>query len=320
MTLPPRIDPRVPRFTQGIVGALALVAFLADVPALVPALALLLGVSAFLGPAWNPLNALWKSAVVPALRLNPPARLKDASPVRFAQTVGFACLLAATVALHAVPAAAAALVGWGLVLAVAALALLAAVTDVCVGCEIHARLARFSAAGRDERAGWPGIDATPDPGRFTLTLILLGVILVVAVTRARFKRAPYAPPVAALDPADVPGGLTAPLTALVFTSPLCGACKETPGIVRAAAPEVPVVTVNVRERPGLARALTLVETPTLILLDERGRIRYARAGNPEAAELWTYVREAWDSLHAEGALPRTPVPGVDPCPVEGIVK
>lgn len=148
--MPDRIDPRAPRFNQGVVGAASLVAFALDVPLLLPVLALPLAAGAFLGPQANPLSLLWRHGVVPALRLQPPARLKDAAPVRFAQGVGFAFLLAASVLLLAVPLAWAALVGWGLVLMVAALALLAAVTDLCVGCEMYVLLLRLT--GRPAKA------------------------------------------------------------------------------------------------------------------------------------------------------------------------
>lgn len=141
----PPIDPRAPRFNQGVVGAFALAAFLLDAPLLLPVLALLLGAGAFLGPQWNPLSLLWRHAIVPLLRLGPPAKTKDAAPVRFAQAVGFAFLAAASALLLAAPAGAAALAGWGLALAVAALALLAAITDICVGCEMYVLLRKWTA-------------------------------------------------------------------------------------------------------------------------------------------------------------------------------
>lgn len=139
------IDPRAPRFNQGVVGVLALAAFLADLPLLLPLLALLLGAGAFLGPQLNPLSLLWRHALVPLLRLGPPKAQKDAAPVRFAQGVGFAFLAAASLLLLALAAPLAITVGWGLALAVAALALLAAATDVCVGCEIYVLLRKLLA-------------------------------------------------------------------------------------------------------------------------------------------------------------------------------
>lgn len=139
----PAIDPRAPRFNQGVVGVLALVAFVADLALLLPVLALLLAAGAFLGPQANPLSLLWRHAIVPVLKLGPPKQTKDAAPVRFAQGVGFVFLAAASVLLLALPALAP--VGWGLALVVAALALLAAATDLCVGCEMYVLLKKWTA-------------------------------------------------------------------------------------------------------------------------------------------------------------------------------
>lgn len=144
-----------------------------------------------------------------------------------------------------------------------------------------------------------------DPLRVLLAAALLGALGLVAWLRARRRRAGFQPALPRLpDDAFPRDRARAPLTAFYFTSRLCGACQDTPGIVRDAAPEVPLVPLPVHERAGLAKALGVYETPTLLLVDEEGRIRYARVGNPEAQELWTYVREAWDSLEAEGRIPR----------------
>ena len=141
--MPAPIDPRAPRFNQGVVGAGALLAFVLDLPLLLPLLALLLAAGAFLGPQANPLSILWRRVLVPGLRLGPPAKTKDAAPVRFAQAVGFVFLAAASALLLAAPALA--LAGWALALVVAALALLAAATDLCVGCEAYVLLRRWTA-------------------------------------------------------------------------------------------------------------------------------------------------------------------------------
>lgn len=142
--------------------------------------------------------------------------------------------------------------------------------------------------------------------RLLVAAAVVALVAAVALARRRRRARGFEPALGRLPEAAFPRGPRAPLTAFYFTSRLCGACQETPGIVRAAAPELPVVPLPVHERADLARALGVSETPTLLLVDEEGRIRYARAGNPEPAELWTYVREAWDSLEAEGALPRFP--------------
>ena len=65
--------------------------------------------------------------------------LEDSRPPRFANLVGVAFLGAATLAfLLDVPA-----LGWTLALIVAALALLAAITGLCVGCELYRLTARL---------------------------------------------------------------------------------------------------------------------------------------------------------------------------------
>lgn len=156
------------------------------------------------------------------------------------------------------------------------------------------------------RAGGRGLIAE---GVLRAVVVVAVLALVAAVAWARRRRGhahDWAPSVPALDARDVPGGLAAPLTAVYFTSPLCAACRETPRVVLEAAPELRAVAVSVRDRPDLTRRLGVQETPTLLLVDARGRIRYAVAGNPEPAELWTYAREAWDSLEVEGALARHP--------------
>lgn len=140
--------------------------------------------------------------------------------------------------------------------------------------------------------------------RALLVLLLLAALAAFAYLRARRRETPFEPARARLPDDAFPPRARAPLTVFYFTSRLCGACKETPGIVRDAAPEVPAVPLAVHERPDLVRALGVFETPTLLLVDAEGRIRYARVGNPAPDELWTYVREAWDSLEAEGRLPR----------------
>ncbi len=147
------VDPRVPRFGQGVTGTLLLVAWIADARwpaarAIVPALALVLGAAALLGGRWNLWSVIFQRVVARALRLGPPPVLKDAAPPRFAMTLGFAFLSAGSIALLAAPAPLDAYLGWGLALAVSALALLAAVSNVCVGCEIYVLVQRLRGASR----------------------------------------------------------------------------------------------------------------------------------------------------------------------------
>lgn len=79
---------------------------------------------------------------------------------------------------------------------------------------------------------------------------------------------------------------------LAFTSPLCQACKRTPGIVAEALGVEPGALdeglrqgprferVDVREHPVLAGRLGVRSTPAVVVLDPEGRVRFHRSGNP----------------------------------------
>lgn len=137
------LDPRVPRFNQGVTGLLLLVAFLFDLRLLVPLVGLILGLGATFGIRWNLWAQVFLHVVKPVFHLGPPKTRKDPAPTRFALSLGTVFLAAATAALFLLPTTAGLWVGWILALAVAALALLAAVTDICVGCWIHTTLVRL---------------------------------------------------------------------------------------------------------------------------------------------------------------------------------
>ena len=133
---PTPIDPRGPRFNQGVLTAGLLLGFLFDWRAVAPLFAAVLFLGAAFGPRYGPFLRLYAGVIRP--RLSPPAELEDPRPPRFASAVGVAFLLGATIAF----AAGAVGVGWVLVLIVAALAGLAASTGICVGCEVYLFLAR----------------------------------------------------------------------------------------------------------------------------------------------------------------------------------
>ena len=138
------VDPRQPRLGQGITGAAALGGFLLDVPAVLPALTAILAAASLLGPRANPYAWLFRT-LRRAGALGPPRQLEEAAPPRFANTVGFVVLGAATVALYGLDLA---WVAWALGLLVAALALLAATTGLCVGCELFVWARRIVTGGR----------------------------------------------------------------------------------------------------------------------------------------------------------------------------
>lgn len=127
--------------------------------------------------------------------------------------------------------------------------------------------------------------------RALVALVVMGGVAAFARMRAHRREAPFEPALARL-PLEMVRAPEAPLVAYVFTSRLCGSCRETPALVAAAAPEVPLVALPVEEYGALARLLGVDETPTLMLVDAEGRIRFAARGNPTEAELRAYVWEA----------------------------
>lgn len=134
---PPPIDPRGPRTNQAVLAVALLAGFLADWRPVVPIFAVVLLLGAAFGPRYGPVLRFYADVVKP--RLGPPAELEDPRPPRFAAAVGVAFLVAASLSfLAGAPGLA-----WSLVLVVAALAGLAAVTGICVGCEVYLWLARL---------------------------------------------------------------------------------------------------------------------------------------------------------------------------------
>ena len=133
---PAPIDPRGPRFNQAVLAVGLLVAFALDARPVVPVLAVALLLGAAFGPRYGPFLRLYADVIRP--RLSPPTVLEDPRPPRFAAAVGVLFLSAASLAFLAGASA----VGWTLALVVAALAGLAAVTGLCVGCEIWLLFAR----------------------------------------------------------------------------------------------------------------------------------------------------------------------------------
>jgi hypothetical protein len=136
MPTPAPIDPRGPRFDQGVLTIFLLVAFVADLRLLVPLMAVVLLLAVALGPRYSPFLRVYGDLVGP--RLHPPKHLEDPRPPRFAAMVGAAFLLAASLSFvlgHQVMA-------WALALLVAVLAGLGATSGLCIGCELYLYFAR----------------------------------------------------------------------------------------------------------------------------------------------------------------------------------
>jgi hypothetical protein len=130
------IDSRGPRSNQAVIGTLALVAFLAGWEWLPALLALQLAVGLTLGRRFCLPCLAYFELIQPRFGEGP---IEDSRPPRFANLVGLMFLGGATLAfLLGAPA-----VGWTLTLIVAALALLAAATGLCAGCEVYKLTARL---------------------------------------------------------------------------------------------------------------------------------------------------------------------------------
>jgi uncharacterized protein DUF4395 len=160
----PMVDPRQPRLGQGITGAVLLAGFVLDAPVVVPILTVVLAGASLLGPAFNAYGHLFRLLRRGGV-FGPPRELEEAAPPRFANTLGFGFLLAASLAWFAFdPPLAGGWVTWGLGLLVSTLALLAATTGLCVGCEVYVWVRRLATGGRIGgrlvrpvgRAGTPG--------------------------------------------------------------------------------------------------------------------------------------------------------------------
>jgi hypothetical protein len=129
------IDANAPRFNQAVIGSLALVAFLIGWWPLLAVLAAQLAIGLTLGRRWCLPCVAYFELVQPYSGEGP---VEDSRPPRFANKIGVAFLGAASLAL----ALGLDVLGWTLALTVAALALGAAATGLCAGCEVYRALAR----------------------------------------------------------------------------------------------------------------------------------------------------------------------------------
>ena len=137
------IDRRAPRANQLVIGALALLAFLTGWWPILGLLALQLVLGITLGRRWCLACLAYFELVQPRIGEGP---LEDARSPRFANVMGALVLTAATAA-HAAGLQA---LGSALGLLVAAMALFAAVTGFCTGCEIYRLIARLRGVGHGE--------------------------------------------------------------------------------------------------------------------------------------------------------------------------
>ena len=220
------IDARAPRFNQAFIGSLSLVAVMTGWWPILGLLALQLAIGLRFGRRYCIACVFYFEVVQPRIG---EGRIEDSRLPRFANQVGLVVLGTGTVAY----AIALTHLGAALGLLVAGLALLAASTGLCVGCEMYrlgARLRAIRARGFD-RVELAEIGAP----------MLAGADLVVA-----------------------------------FSHPLCTDCREL--IIELEGGGHRVVTVDVRERPELARKYGIALVPTVVSVSSDGRVTARLAG------------------------------------------
>ena len=213
------IDARAPRFNQAVVGIVALAGALFGWPLAWALMGAQLLIGLTLGRRFCLTCLAYFTLVQPRFG---EGALEDSRPPRLANAMGFALLTAAALAWWLGSPA----TGTLLAAMVAALALLAATSGFCAGCEIYKLSARLRGISPRHHSH--------------------------------------------IEPADL-GSLDGHRRAFVeFTHPLCAECREWERRL-ADGPE-PLVTLDVRERPDLARKYGIAVVPTVIVVAGDGTV------------------------------------------------
>jgi Domain of unknown function (DUF4395) len=213
------IDSRAPRFNQAVVGTVSLAGAIFGWPLAWALLASQLLAGLTLGRRFCLQCVAYFKLIQPRFG---EGELEDSRPPRLANMMGFGFLTAASVAWWAGSPAA----GTAIALLVAALALLAATTGFCAGCQIYRLTARLR-----------------------------------GISPRRHGQ---------IDPADL-GVLNGHRTAFVeFTHPLCAECRQWE--LRLRDQPAPLVTVDVRERPDLARKYGIAIVPSVFEVGDDGTV------------------------------------------------
>jgi hypothetical protein len=213
------IDSRAPRFNQAAVGIVALLGALFGWPLAWALMSAQLAIGLTLGRQFCLTCLAYFALIQPRFGEGP---LEDARPPRLANMIGAAVLGAAAAAWWL----GATTVGLALGSLVAGLALLAASTGFCAGCELYRLTARLRGISPRHQAR--------------------------------------------LEPADLTGLNGHPRAYVEFTHPLCAECREWERRLRAE-PE-PLVTVDVRDRPELARKYGIAIVPTVVTVAADGTV------------------------------------------------
>jgi hypothetical protein len=235
------IDSRAPRASQAFIGTLALVALVTGAEWLVAALALQLLVGLTLGRQFCLPCLFYFEVIQPRFG---EGRIEDARPPRFANMVGLGFLSASTAAfVVGVPT-----LGWVLTGIVAVLALLAATTGLCLGCEMYLWLARLRGL-RVER--YPDLGGGPSPQR--------------------------------VEPSEL--GLAGSGVGVVgFSSPYCLPCQAWESELSAIG--IDFVKIDISERPDLAVRYGVAATPLILAVElPGGEVIESYRDEPRAGEL-----------------------------------
>jgi thiol-disulfide isomerase/thioredoxin len=127
-------------------------------------------------------------------------------------------------------------------------------------------------------------------GLYVLVAVLAAATVVGLLLRSRAGRVRVAARSTSpngWDLAGTPAG-DARFLLLQLSSPICTPCRQTATLltdVVAADPGVRHVEIDVAERPDVARALSVMRTPTTIGFDHTGREVLRISGVPRRAEL-----------------------------------
>lgn len=212
------IDERAPRFNQAVTGLVALAGAVFGWPLAWALMAAQLLIGLTLGRRFCLPCLAYFTLVQPRFGEGP---LEDSRPPRLANMIGIAFLgIAAAAWWLGAP-----VVGTVLGLLVAALALLAAATGFCAGCEIYRLTARL-------RGNSPRHQSR-------------------------------------IDPADL-NGVAGAGAYVEFTHPLCADCQVWER--RLGSESEPLLTLDVRERPDLARKYGVAIVPTVLRVASDGSV------------------------------------------------